>query len=115
MDERPLRPCMSCGQVDTHPRHTIGLHPDSEEGKPDLDKLKSIDLSGVPPQFVEQFFSGTSTTKHHDCCAADGCEVCQATEEANGGKRYDELTAAMLEHDQWADFVSPNDVEVTHG
>lgn len=59
---RPVRSCDVCGQVDDHPRHI----------------LQTLD-------------GGTVTIRHMDCCAANGCEVCQATEEANGALRGQEL------------------------
>lgn len=32
-----------------------------------------------------------STVRHMDCCAAEGCVICQATEQEYGGLRGQEL------------------------
>lgn len=65
MDERPQRSCDLCGLIDDHPRHVLVLEP------------------------------GVAQVAHLDCCAANGCPVCQASEEANGGRRGDELIAYL--------------------
>lgn len=58
---RPLRVCDVCNQADDHPRHV--------QGRPGLPAL----------------------TRHMDCCASEGCEVCAGTEKANKGLRGQKL------------------------
>lgn len=60
-DGRPRRFCDVCTQVDDHPRHV-----QSQKG-------------------------GAPLVRHLDCCAAQGCEVCQTTEAVTGGARGKKL------------------------
>ncbi|MGZ4465210.1 MAG: hypothetical protein ACXVW0_07625 [Nocardioides sp.] len=63
-DSRVTRRCDGCGQIDDHPHH------------------------------LREHDDGTSTSKHHDCCEADGCEVC-----ADVNATHDGLTGdALVEH-----------------
>lgn len=68
MADRPVRFCDVCKQADDHPRHVL-----------------------------QAVAGGTATTRHMDCCAAEGCEICQQTEKDNKGLRgqklIDHLTA----------------------
>ena len=61
MVERPVRFCDVCEQYDDHPRHVSG----------------NVERGG--------------TIRHMDCCASVGCETCTATEQANGGRRGQDL------------------------
>lgn len=63
--ERPQRPCDVCHQTDDHPRH-------------------------VQPRRGQE-----PLIRHMDCCAAQGCETCQATETATRGARGPDLLAAI--------------------
>lgn len=79
-ETRPMRLCDSCGQVDDHPRHVLataeGESPTSAEVQAkalqaarDNDEL----FAGI----LEQIKDTSTTVKHMDCCAADGCAVCR--------------------------------------
>lgn len=61
MSDRPVRWCDVCKQYDDHPRHAYG--------------------NPLAGGFI----------RHMDCCAAQGCETCQATELENEGRRGQEL------------------------
>lgn len=63
--ERPIRDCDVCHQQDDHPRHVIQHGPD-------------------------QF-----TLRHLDCCAAQGCRTCVATEAITDGARGADLLAVI--------------------
>lgn len=65
MSERPVRYCDVCKQYDDHPRHT--------SGNPLTDDWH---------------------IRHMDCCAAEGCVVCQETEVENEGRRGE----ALIDH-----------------
>ncbi len=62
MSERQLRVCDVCNQADDHPRHV----------------QRSEDERRV-------------LTRHMDCCAAAGCDICAATEVEYGQRRGQEL------------------------
>lgn len=89
-DDRPLRFCDVCGGLDDHPRHVIALPRDSTEGTPSKEFLDSLD-SGAPVSAVAELMNPTTTVRHMDCCAEQGCEVCRATEEEYGRRRGQEL------------------------
>lgn len=66
MADRPLRVCDVCNQADDHPRHVQPRKP--------VDGVMQWPL-----------------VRHMDCCAAQGCEICAATEKDYGGKRGQDL------------------------
>lgn len=87
-----LRFCDVCGGLDDHPRHVIdGV----TNGKPSNDVLSTFKLDGAPVEAIAQLFSPTTLVRHMDCCAAQGCPVCQATEALTGGARGDALRATI--------------------
>lgn len=56
--DRPIRPCMECGQYDDHPRH----------------------------RHNDRRLPGGHVLRHLDCCAGLGCEPCTASVAAASGK-----------------------------
>jgi hypothetical protein len=80
-DGRLSRACVKCGVEDTHTHHvqySAVTHPVTGEG---------IDLS---------------VSKHVQCCAEDGCEICAADVEAASAvltdtSPSDEFTAFMID------------------
>lgn len=64
--ERVATYCDTCGQTDPHPKHHVYDEAD------------------------QRFES-----HHHDCGAANSCEVCIASEGLTKGKRYDDLVKAV--------------------
>lgn len=103
-EARPLRFCDACGGLDDHPRHvTDGVN----NGKPSADVLAGFKLDGAPPAAIEQLFERSVRVRHIDCCAADGCPVCAATEKVTKGKRGDALLKAIT-NGALADFDAPD-------
>lgn len=90
---RPLRYCDVCLKLDDAPRHIIGLPQGDTRGLPSADALASIEAG--PPQAAAQLMNPQVLCRHQDCCAAQGCEVCQATEAVHGGARDDALWASI--------------------
>lgn len=92
--ERPLRFCDVCGGLDNHPRHILT----SKNGNavPSSEFLASLP-DGASAAAIAQLMDPRTTIRHHDCCAAEGCADCTATEAENGGRRgqklIDHLTA----------------------
>lgn len=71
MADRPIRPCMECGQADTAPRHRIN----------------------------DKRLPGGHILKHLDCCRDAGCPegTCGPQLELAGGAKNDELVARLAE------------------
>lgn len=90
-DERPLRFCDVCGELDDHPRHVVTLRPDSTDGRPDDLFLAGIRMGDAPITAVEQLTRGNVQVRHLNCCADQGCVVCQATEKVTKGARGQKL------------------------
>lgn len=91
MVDRPLRFCDVCGGLDDHPRHVLA---DVGNGsKPSEEFLAG--LPDAPASAGALLLDPNTTIRHMDCCAAAGCQVCQATEEAHGGARGAELIASL--------------------
>lgn len=91
-DTRPLRLCDVCGQLDNHPRHVVA--DPNNESKPTQEFLDSLP-DGTPASAVALLLDPNTTIRHMDCCAAQGCEVCQVTEKATGGVRGKKLIDAI--------------------
>src|SRR5207245_2708194 len=91
--ERPLRFCDVCGGLDDHPRHVIAVPPGTPEAIPSQEFLSG--LGDAPASATALLLHPQSLMRHHDCCAAQGCEVCQATEAVHGGARGDALWASI--------------------
>lgn len=90
MSERRLRLCDVCGGLDDHPRHVTGLPPGATEGTPSTEFLDSL-ASGAPVSAIAELMNPQTIVRHMDCCAANGCELCAATEHDNGERRGQEL------------------------
>jgi hypothetical protein len=65
-ETRPYRLCESCKQVDDHPRHRLATAPG--DGRTPADVMSAA-----------QAQDDAVLDKHFDCCAADGCNLCQET------------------------------------
>jgi hypothetical protein len=96
-DERPLRFCDVCGQLDDHPRHVVQLVGDATEGTPSDEFLAGLTMGDAPVYAVKQLVDGTFTCRHMDCCAANGCPTCQATEAEYGERRGQKLIDHLAE------------------
>jgi hypothetical protein len=97
-DERPLRFCDLCGGLDDHPRHVKQLPPESLDGSPDAAVIASIKTAGEAPiEAIRQLYAENLQVRHMDCCAASGCETCQATEVEYGELRGQELIEYLEE------------------
>lgn len=91
--ERPLRLCDVCGQLDDHPRHVQGLPPGSTDGTPTKEFLDSL-APGAPVSAIAELLNPLTIVRHMDCCAAQGCEICAATEQEYGARRGQ----ALIDH-----------------
>lgn len=111
MPDRPLRLCDICGGLDDHPRHVYALAHD-EANVPSAEFLDSI--GDVPASALAQLLSPVTRIRHMDCCAADGCPICQATETELGAIRGQELIDALL-GGALEDFVAPTESESSNG
>lgn len=89
IEDKPLRYCDVCGKLDRAPRHNIGLPLGETRGTPDAAFLARLEPG--PPSAAAVLMDGQQLCRHMDCCAAEGCEVCQATEALHGGVRNDAL------------------------
>jgi hypothetical protein len=73
-DNRPLRVCDVCGQVDTDPRHvfgTSGLVPNQGHV---LAVIARDDLTAEDrARIVADILDTTTQYRHPDCCASVGC------------------------------------------
>lgn len=71
---RPLRLCDSCAQLDDHPRHVIGVASGDNTPPPEFVQ-RALDLAGPDNNavVVSELLDTSTTMKHMDCCAADGC------------------------------------------
>jgi len=90
-EERPLRFCDICGGLDDHPRHVTQLAADSTDGEPSQELLADLNMGAADVYAVKQLSDPTLTVRHMDCCAANGCETCSATEKENKGLRGQKL------------------------
>lgn len=89
IEDKPLRYCDVCGKLDRAPRHNIGLAQGSTRGTPDAAFLARLEPG--PPSAAAVLMDGQQLCRHQDCCAAQGCELCQATEALHAGARDDDL------------------------
>lgn len=93
MPDRPLRFCDICGGLDDHPRH-VKLVPAGTPGAVPADEFLDA-LQPGPPKAVAQLLDPTTVIRHMDCCSANGCTTCTATEAHIGGLRGQELIDAL--------------------
>lgn len=96
MTERPLRFCDVCGELDDHPRHVVQLRSDETSGRPSDEFLAGLKMGDAPITAVEQLTKGDVRVRHLNCCAEQGCAVCQATEKVTKGARGQKLTDALV-------------------
>jgi hypothetical protein len=81
-ETRPYRLCESCKQVDDHPRHRLATAPGDGRTPADVMSaaLKEASEAGYDlTALLEQAQDDAVLDKHFDCCAADGCNLCQET------------------------------------
>jgi hypothetical protein len=81
-EKRPVRLCESCLQVDDHPRHVLVTTPGEGATPADVaDRaLREASEAGHDlSALLSQIRDDTELDRHIDCCAADGCSVCQET------------------------------------
>lgn len=74
--ERPLRVCDVCFQVDDHPRHQIanpiGAVPVDYEGLKTV--LRNVDAqTDAGGKVIADFLDTSTQLRHLDCCRASGC------------------------------------------
>lgn len=112
--ERPLRYCDVCAQLDDHPRHVIHVGPDhpsfskTNPGNELIDRLQRPEgaSNAQVARAITEINRPGLLLRHLDCCAAQGCEVCKATEKRTGGVRGQELLAALQDG-------ATNDIDTT--
>lgn len=84
-EDRPVRGCELCGQVDDHPRvvHPFLVNQDVATDKRDL-----LIENGLRGNLLDEVLDPTSRVAHHDCCSQAGCPtgVCDQVVAENGGK-----------------------------
>lgn len=82
-EERLKRFCDSCGAWDDHPRHVIATT-DVKYAPEWIDAA----LANVPEdekgRAVNELMDDSTTMKHLDCCAADGCPDSSCGEQLAG-------------------------------
>jgi hypothetical protein len=94
MSDRQKQACDVCGGVDDHPRHTIE-YGGANAPAPKDGSLRAAVKADAGDWAIADLTSRDRTVRHFDCCAAEGCERCQASEEATGGKRGEALDKAL--------------------
>ena len=94
------RLCMSCGKVDSHPRHVHGTAGGDAPTTPEIAARALAAASDSSREAVLAQIMDTSTViKHLDCCAADGCPdgscdvIVPAADGAKGSKLREFLTS----------------------
>lgn len=102
---RPVRFCDVCGQADDAPRHVVQYAPGETSATPPEEWLAGVDLNAGGPDALRRLMAGDLRERHLDCCAAQGCPTCQATEEITGGARDDELVALVTQPSETLDAV----------
>lgn len=98
VEVRPLRFCDICGGLDDHPRHVTLV---TEGGVPTDEFLDALP-EGAPVAAVAQLMDPTTVIRHMDCCAANGCPTCAATEahiavKVSGDTRGQDLIDAIVD------------------
>lgn len=103
---RAIKVCDRCGGVDDHPRHiqagtVAGETPFPAARDEVLEAvLVNVEKLGLDAKdrarLVRDLTDQTSTEKHIDCCAADGCLTCAPQVSGADGK----TGKAMLDHIQ---------------
>lgn len=72
---RPVRMCDSCGGVDDHPRHVMGLGPNEPTPTPPDVAKAALKVAGADhfDTILAQIRDEVTVVKHMDCCRSDGC------------------------------------------
>lgn len=98
-DERSMRPCDVCLQVDDGPRHVHALAPDEARQVNDVDFAVIAGQPGVSATALQQYLDPFSQVRHLDCCrdSEEGCPggTCGPQLAAAGDAKGDELLAAI--------------------
>lgn len=97
-EDRPLRGCESCGQVDDHPRVVHPMPAESRDGVPTDEVLdKILDDGRLSAAAVKMLMDPVTVVRHHDCCAAAGCPtgICNEVVAAHDGKTGDALVKSI--------------------
>jgi hypothetical protein len=101
-DERPLRFCDSCGQVDRAPRHVYATAEDEGKSDPDV-ATRALEENAGDAESVRAVIAALNDTagiyKHFDCCAADGCPTgtCDDQLQDADGKQNEELARYLID------------------
>lgn len=100
-DERPLRFCDSCGQVDRAPRHVFATALDEGKSDPEVTS-RALEENAGDADSVKAIIAALNDTagiyKHFDCCAADGCPTgtCDAQLADAEGKQNEDLAKHLI-------------------
>lgn len=98
--ERPLRLCDSCAALDDHPRHVIGVS--QGDNTPSAEFVQQA-LAAADAQnhalVVSELLDTSTTMKHMDCCATDGCPdgSCDLVVSMAQGAKGPDLVALLTE------------------
>lgn len=103
-EQRPVRMCDSCGQVDDHPRHVFAGSPGdgitaAEIGAKAIEAASDADKAAI----IAQVQDTTTTQRHMDCCRAAGCpdgtcaQVTAGAENKTGTALVKHLTSQTTE------------------
>lgn len=98
-DNRPVRLCESCLQVDDHPRHVLATAPGEGATPPDVAERalrEAVDAGHDLSALLVQLRDDTLLEKHMDCCAADGCSICAEQLKAAGDDNHGLALAKAL-------------------
>ena len=92
-DARPKRLCETCLKLDDYPRHILATAA-GESGVLTAEQLDSLPAN-TPPAAVAQAMDPTTTIRHIECCADQGCALCRETLDAAGDARGAKLLGAI--------------------
>lgn len=105
-DQRPVRLCDSCGQVDDHPRHVVAT-PDGEGRITQDAQVAAIQSAGSNADALRAVLAhiadNSVVMKHMDCCREDGCpdgsceRVTAGAEDLKGEALVEHLTSQTPE------------------
>lgn len=95
---RVLRVCDLCGGVDDHPRHVLAGNDEGSFPQP-LEAILNRVMDAAPAadraRLVRDLVDTTSSDRHLDCCAADGCPTGTCGPQVAGAPG---VGAQMLDH-----------------
>jgi hypothetical protein len=108
---RVLRVCDLCGGVDDHPRHVIAGTVEDAFERPG-DDIVNLVLDNAPAddraRLLRELTDTSSSDRHLDCCAAEGCPTGTCGQLAAGASG--KTGKAMLNHLTSADVPQRPDV-----